>query len=66
LRRTLNTSSTVLVVLVAIILFGGATIRGFSLAMLIGVVVGTYSSVFVASPLAFDAQRISDNKKLKK
>ncbi|HNW50103.1 MAG TPA: protein translocase subunit SecDF [Prolixibacteraceae bacterium] len=63
LRRTLNTSSTVLVVLVAILLFGGATIRGFSLAMLIGVVVGTYSSVFVASPLAFDAQRVADNKK---
>jgi SecD/SecF fusion protein len=65
LRRTLNTSSTVLVVLIAIILFGGASIRGFSFAMLLGVIFGTYSSVFVATPLAFDAQRLADRKKLK-
>jgi len=66
LRRTLNTSSTVLVVLLAILLFGGATIRGFSFAMLIGVVVGTYSSVFVATPIAYDAQQASDRRKLKR
>jgi SecD/SecF fusion protein len=66
LRRTLNTSSTVLVVLIAIILFGGASIRGFSFAMLMGVLWGTYSSVFVATPIAFDLQRLADKKKLKK
>jgi len=66
LRRTLNTSSTVLVVLIAIILFGGASIRGFSFAMLMGVLWGTYSSVFVATPIAFDLQRMADKKKLNK
>jgi SecD/SecF fusion protein len=66
LRRTLNTSSTVLVVLIAIILFGGASIRGFSFAMLMGVLWGTYSSVFVATPIAFDLQRLADKRKLNK
>jgi SecD/SecF fusion protein len=66
LRRTLNTSSTVLVVLIAIILFGGASIRGFSFAMLLGVLFGTYSSVFVATPIAFDAQQIADRRNAKK
>jgi SecD/SecF fusion protein len=54
LSRTLNTSLTTLVVLVAIFLFGGEAIKGFSFALLIGVVVGTYSSLFVATPLIVD------------
>jgi SecD/SecF fusion protein len=66
LRRTLNTTSTVLVVLIAIILFGGASIRGFSFAMLVGVLWGAYSSVFVATPIAFDLQRLADKRKLNK
>jgi SecD/SecF fusion protein len=54
LRRTLNTSLTTLLVLVVIFLFGGASIRGFIFALLVGISVGTYSSVFVASPIVFD------------
>ncbi len=51
LARSLNTSLTVVVVLIAIILFGGASIKYFSLALLIGVIAGTYSSIFVATAL---------------
>jgi len=54
LARTLNTSGTTLVVLLVIFIFGGETIRGFIFALLIGVLVGTYSSVFTASPVAYD------------
>ena len=57
LMRTLNTSGTTLVTLLAIFIFGGETIRGFVFALIIGVVVGTYSSLFIASPLAYDMQR---------
>lgn len=51
LVRSLNTSITTFVVVAALFFFGASVIKGFSLAMLIGVVVGTYSSVFIASPL---------------
>jgi SecD/SecF fusion protein len=54
LGRTINTSGTTFVVLLAIFLFGGEVIRGFAFALLIGVAVGTYSSLFVASPIAYD------------
>lgn len=49
--RSLNTSTTTLFVLVAIYLFGGQTIRHFVLALMMGVLIGTYSSIFLASPL---------------
>lgn len=49
--RSLNTSLTVLLVLAAIIIFGGASIRTFVLALAIGIGIGTYSSIFVASPI---------------
>ena len=49
--RSLNTSLTVLLVLVAIIIFGGTSIRTFVLALAIGIAIGTYSSIFVASPI---------------
>jgi preprotein translocase subunit SecF len=49
LARSINTSFTVVLVLVAIILFGGESIKSFSLALLIGVILGTYSSIFIAS-----------------
>ncbi len=62
LMRTLNTSGTTIVTLLAIFIFGGETIRGFVFALLIGVVVGTYSTIFFATPLAYDLQR----KQLKK
>ena len=54
LARTINTSGTTLVTLLAIFIFGGATIRGFVFALLVGVIVGTYSSLFIATPLAYD------------
>lgn len=50
LVRSLNTSITVLLVLLALLLFGGETIRYFVLALFIGIIAGTYSSIFVASP----------------
>lgn len=51
ITRSLNTSLTVLLVLLALLLFGGDTIRFFVLALFIGIVAGTYSSIFVASPI---------------
>lgn len=54
LSRTLNTSMTTLVVLLAIFIFGGESLRGFMFAMIIGVVVGTYSSLFIATPVMYD------------
>ncbi len=57
LSRTLNTSLTTLIVLLAIFIFGGESIRGFMFALIIGVIVGTYSSVFIATPIMFDTQK---------
>ncbi len=54
LARTINTSGTTLVVLLVIFIFGGEVIRGFVFALLIGILVGTYSSLFTASPIAYD------------
>ena len=54
LSRTLNTSLTTLVVLLSIFIFGGESLRGFMFAMIVGVVVGTYSSLFIATPVMFD------------
>jgi len=51
LRRTLLTSITTLLVVLTLLLIGGEVIRGFSIALLIGVIVGTYSSIFIASPI---------------
>jgi SecD/SecF fusion protein len=56
LSRTLNTSLTTLIVLLTIFIFGGESIRGFMFALIVGVVVGTYSSVFIATPVMFDTQ----------
>ena len=54
LSRTLNTSLTTLVVLLAIFIFGGESLRGFMFAMIVGIVVGTYSSIFIATPVMYD------------
>tara|TARA_Y100000590_G_scaffold379146_1_gene446593 strand:- start:3447 stop:4352 length:906 start_codon:yes stop_codon:yes gene_type:complete len=51
LSRTLITSVTTLLALVSIYIFGGAILKGFSFAMIVGVIVGTYSSIFVATPI---------------
>lgn len=57
LSRTLNTSLTTLIVLLAIFIFGGESIRGFMFALIVGVIVGTYSSVFIATPVMYDTQK---------
>jgi len=57
LSRTLNTSLTTLVVLLAIFVFGGESLRGFMFAMIIGVLIGTYSSLFIATPVMYDTLR---------
>ncbi len=54
LSRTFNTGGTTLVVLITIALFGGEVIRGFAVALSIGVIIGTYSSVFIAAPFVYD------------
>jgi len=54
LSRTFSTSLSTFVVLLAIFLFGGEVIRGFAFALLVGVLVGTYSSLFIASPVVYD------------
>ena len=53
LTRSFNTSGTTLVVLLAIFIFGGDTIRGFIFALLVGILAGTFSSVFLSSPFAY-------------
>ena len=54
LSRTVNTSLTTLVVLIAIAIFGGESIRGFSVALALGVIVGTYASIFIGTPVMYD------------
>ena len=65
LIRTLSTSLSTALVLVVILLLGGETIRGFVFAMLLGVIVGTYSTIFVAVPSAYDFIKKGEAKKLK-
>ncbi|MCW3086513.1 MAG: preprotein translocase subunit SecD [Bacteroidetes bacterium] len=57
LSRTINTSLTIFFVLLAIFIFGGETIKGFSFALLIGIVIGTYSSICIATPIVIDLER---------
>ena len=54
LGRTVNTSGVTLVVLITIFIFGGEVLRGFTFALIVGVISGTYSSVFNATPIAYD------------
>ena len=65
LARTINTAGSTCVVLIAIFIFGGEVIRGFVFALLFGVVVGTYSSVFIATPVAYDMMKRKDSKNRK-
>ena len=53
LARTINTGSSTLLVLIVILFFGGESIRSFSLAMILGIVFGTFSSIFIAAPVAY-------------
>ena len=55
LSRTLNTSLTTLVVMIAIAIFGGEVIRGLAVALVLGIVIGTYASIFIGTPVMYDA-----------
>ena len=60
MSRTINTSLTMILVLLIMFIFGGESIRGFIFAMLVGIVVGTYSSLFIATPVLVDTISASD------
>ncbi|MBW6481574.1 MAG: protein translocase subunit SecDF [Vicingaceae bacterium] len=62
LSRTVNTSLSTIFVLLMIFIFGGEVIRGFAFALLIGIIVGTYSSLFIASPIVFDFMKKKNEK----
>jgi SecD/SecF fusion protein len=66
LGRTVNTSGTTIVTLLAIFIFGGDVIRGFIFALLVGIVVGTYSSIFNATPVAYDFIMMSNRRNERK
>ena len=57
LSRTINTSVSTLLVLIAIAIFGGESIRGFSVSLALGVIVGTYASIFIGTPIMYDLNR---------
>jgi SecD/SecF fusion protein len=64
--RSINTSGTTFVVLVVIFIFGGEILRGFVFALLVGVTIGTYSSVFIATPISYDIIQYLKKRKEKK
>jgi SecD/SecF fusion protein len=66
LSRTLNTSLMMILVLLTMFIFGGESIRGFIFAMLVGIVVGTYSSLFIATPVLVDTMSKSDLEDIEK
>lgn len=66
LGRTINTSGITIVVLIIIFIFGGEVLRGFVFALLIGVTIGTYSSVFNATPISYDILMWQERRKAKK
>jgi SecD/SecF fusion protein len=66
LSRTLNTSLTMIMVLLIMFVFGGDSIRGFIFAMLIGIVIGTYSSLFIATPVLVDTMTKHDKEVIEK
>ena len=66
LSRTMNTSLTTLITMVAIAIFGGEVIRGLAVALIVGIVVGTYASIFIATPIMYDVTKKADAKKADK
>ena len=66
LSRTLNTSFTTFIPVIILFLFGGSVLRGFSLALLIGVIVGTYSSMYIANPILYAWTLKTDKTKKRK
>ena len=66
LSRTMNTSATTLVTMLAIAIFGGEVIRGLAVALILGIVIGTYASIFIATPIMFDVTKKAEKKAAKK
>ena len=66
MSRTINTSLTMIMVLLIMFVFGGESIRGFIFAMLIGIIVGTYSSLFIATPVLCDTMSEEEHKKIER
>ena len=66
LSRTMNTSLTTLITMLAIAIFGGEVIRGLAVALIIGIVIGTYASIFIATPIMFDVTKKVAAKKSEK
>jgi len=66
LSRTMNTSLTTLITMVAIAIFGGEVIRGLAVALILGIVIGTYASIFIATPIMYDVTRKAEAKKSRK
>ena len=62
LSRTMNTSATTLVTMLAIAIFGGEVIRGLAVALILGIVIGTYASIFIATPVMFDVTKRAEKK----
>jgi len=66
LSRTFVTSFTVLIVLVPMFFLGGEVIRGFIFALIIGTISGSYSTVFIATPIAYDLEKAVEKRKNRK
>lgn len=66
LSRTMNTSLTTLIVMLAIAIFGGEVIRGLAVALIVGIVVGTYASIFIGTPIMYDVVTSRENRKKSK
>ena len=66
LGRTFSTTATVILTLLSMFIFGGETIRGFIFAMLFGIFIGTYSSVFIASPITVEMEKLISMARTKK
>ena len=61
LSRTLITSGTTLIVVVVLLIFGGEVLRGFSFAVFVGIVIGTYSSIFIATPVVIEFDKVIES-----
>ena len=62
LSRTMNTSLTTLITMLAIAIFGGEVIRGLAVALILGIIIGTYASIFIATPIMYDVTKRADKK----
>ena len=66
LSRTMNTSLTTLITMLAIAIFGGEVIRGLAVALILGIIIGTYASIFIATPIMYDVTKKAAEKKADK